>query len=206
MLNPDIMILLTALNFLSPDSKCQAFDYKANGYARGEGIASVILKPLDAALRDNDLIRGVIRGTAVNQDGKTPGITLPSMEAQVDLIKSAYASAGLDMSETAYFEAHGTGTSAGDSLETGALAKTFGKTRQTRNPLLVGTVKTNIGHCEGTNIGHCEGSSGLAGLIKAIYVLEKGQIPGNLWFEKANPRIPMEEWKIKVGNTISQLL
>ena len=197
MLNPDIMILLTALNFLSPDSKCQAFDHKANGYARGEGIASIILKPLDAALRDNDLIRGVIRGTAVNQDGRTPGITLPSMEAQVDLINSAYASAGLDMSETAYFEAHGTGTSAGDSLETGALATTFGKTRQKHNPLLVGTVKTNI--------GHVEGASGLAGLIKAIYVLEKGEIPGNLWFEKANPRIPMEEWKIKVGSNISQL-
>src|SRR5271170_3966833 len=145
------MIPLTALNFLSPDSKCQAFDHKANGYARGEGIASIILKPLDAALRDNDLIRGIIRGTAVNQDGKTPGITLPSMEAQVDLIKSAYESAGLSMSETAYFEAHGTGTSAGDSLETGALATTFGRARQTQNPLLVGTVKTNIGHVEGAS-------------------------------------------------------
>jgi acyl transferase domain-containing protein len=198
MLNPDIMILLTTLNFLSPDSKCQAFDHKANGYARGEGIASIILKPLDAALRDNDLIRGVIRGTAVNQNRKTPGITLPSMEAQVDLIRSAYASAGLSMSETAYFEAHGTGTSAGDSLETGALATTFGRARQTQNPLLVGTVKTNI--------GHVEGASGLAGLIKAIYVLEKGEIPGNLWFEKANPRILMDEWKIKVGSTISQFL
>jgi acyl transferase domain-containing protein len=192
------MILLTTLNFLSPDSKCQAFDHKANGYARGEGIASIILKPLDAALRDNDLIRGVIRGTAVNQDGKTPGITLPSMEAQVDLIKSAYTSAGLSMSETAYFEAHGTGTSAGDSLETEALASTFGRARQTQNPLLVGTVKTNI--------GHVEGASGLAGLIKAIYVLEKGEIPGNLWFEKANPRILMDEWKIKVGSAISQFL
>lgn len=190
------MILLTALNFLSPDSKCQAFDQKANGYARGEGIASVILKPLDAALRDNDLIRGVIRGTAVNQDGKTPGITFPSMEAQVDLIKSAYASAGLNMNETAYFEAHGTGTSAGDTSETGALATTFGRTRQAQNPLLVGSVKTNI--------GHTEGASGLAGFIKAIYVLEKGEIPGNLWLEKVNPRIPMDEWKIRVGNAFQE--
>jgi acyl transferase domain-containing protein len=186
------MILLTSLNFLSPDSKCHSFDQKANGYARGEGIASVILKPLDAALRDNDLIRGVIRGTAVNQDGKTPGITLPSMDAQVDLINSAYMSAGLNMSETAYFEAHGTGTSAGDTSETGALAATFGKTRPKQNPLLVGSVKTNI--------GHTEGASGLAGFIKAIYALEKGKIPGNLWFENVNPKIPMEEWKIKVGN------
>ena len=144
------------------------------------------------------MIRGVIRGTAVNQDGKTPGITLPSRDAQVDLIKTAYAFAGLSMDETAYFEAHGTGTAAGDSLETGALATTFGKTRTTEDPLLVGTVKTNI--------GHVEGASGLAGLIKAIYILEKGQIPPNLWLEKANPRIPMEEWKIKVSYDVPNSL
>lgn len=105
---------MTALHFLSPDSKCHAFDDRANGYARGEGIAAVILKPLDAALRENDVIRAVIRGTAVNQDGKTPGITLPSVQAQEELIKSAYGAAGLDMADTAYFEAHGTGVSVND--------------------------------------------------------------------------------------------
>lgn len=111
MLMPDIMVTMTALHFLSPDSKCQSFDKKANGYARGEGAACVILKPLEAALRDGDVIRAVIRGTAVNQDGKTPGITLPSMQAQEDLIRMAYRNAGLGLAETAYFEAHGTGTS-----------------------------------------------------------------------------------------------
>lgn len=203
---------MTALHFLSPDSKCHTFDDRANGYARGEGIATVILKPLDAAVRDNDVIRAVIRGTAVNQDGKTPGITLPSVSAQEELIKSAYCAAGLSMADTAYFEAHGTGVSdsiliplspdsatktheqtpAGDPIEAEALASTFGASRTAQNPLLVGSIKTNI--------GHLEGASGLAGLIKSIYILEKGLIPGNLWFETANQRIPMDEWKIKVGH------
>lgn len=95
-LDPNIMITMTALNFLSPDVKCQSFDHKANGYARGEGAASLILKPLGAALRNNDTIRAIIRGSAVNQDGKTPGITLPSMQAQSALIETAYQSAGLN--------------------------------------------------------------------------------------------------------------
>lgn len=186
------MITMTALNFLSPDGKSQSFDHKANGYARGEGAASLILKPLEAALRDNDTIRAIIRGSAVNQDGKTPGITLPSMQAQSTLIENAYQSAALSTADTMYFEAHGTGTPAGDPIEMGALASVFGKTRTGQHPLYVGSIKSNI--------GHLEGASGLAGVIKAIYVIEKGIIPANLWFDKANPRIPMDEWKVKVYN------
>ncbi|TAQ90647.1 hypothetical protein B7494_g1069 [Chlorociboria aeruginascens] len=186
---------LGSLNFLSPDSKCQSFDHKANGYARGEGFACIVLKPLDFAIRDNDVIRAVIRGSAVNQDGKTPGITLPSMQAQEELIKTAYLSAGLSMSDTAYFEAHGTGTPAGDPLEAGALARTIATTRDKDKPLLIGSIKSNI--------GHTEGASGMAGLIKAIYILEKGLIPPNLWFEKANSRIPMDEWNIKVPTELT---
>ena len=189
------MISMCSLHFLSPDGKSQSFDHRANGYSRGEGFASVILKPLAAALRDNDTIRGVIRGTALNQDGKTPGITLPSVSAQEALIRTAYQTAGLDMSKTAYFEAHGTGTPAGDPIETEALASTFGRFRAAGDPLLVGSVKTNI--------GHLEGGSGLAGLIKSIYILEKGVIPPNLWFEEANPRILMEDWKIKVPTKLT---
>ena len=108
----------------------------------------------------------------------------------MELIRTAYHSAGLDLADTAYFEAHGTGTAAGDSLEASALGQTFAKTRVDRDPLVVGSVKTNI--------GHLEGAAGLAGLIKGIYILEKGVIPPHLWFEKANPKIPMEEWRIKV--------
>ena len=108
----------------------------------------------------------------------------------MELIRTAYHSAGLDLADTAYFEAHGTGTAAGDPLEAGALGQTFAKTRVDRDPLVVGSVKTNI--------GHLGGAAGLAGLIKGIYILERGVIPPHLWFEKANPKIPMEEWRIRV--------
>lgn len=109
--NPDSMTELTDLNFLSKDSKCYSFDHRANGYSRGEGFGIVILKTLSDALRDGDTIRAVIRATGTNQDGRTPGITQPSSQAQKVLIRDTYASGGLDMSQTRYFEAHGTGVS-----------------------------------------------------------------------------------------------
>lgn len=116
-LNPDIITAMSNMHFFSPDSRCYSFDARANGYSRGEGIACLILKPLADAIRDNDTIRAVIRGTACNQDGKTSGIMLPSREAQEELIKTAYRDSGCDFATTAYFEAHGTGTQAGDPLE-----------------------------------------------------------------------------------------
>ncbi|GFF43418.1 lovastatin nonaketide synthase [Aspergillus udagawae] len=195
LLMPEMQIAMTSLHFLSPDSKCQAFDHKANGYSRGEGAAVITLKPLADALRDNNVIRAVIRGTGVNQDGKTPGITLPSAEAQEELIRTTYQSAGLDFSETNYFEAHGTGTPAGDPLEASAIGATFGASRSKDNPIPIGSIKTNI--------GHMEGASGLAGLIKSVYALEKGIIPPNLWFEKPNPRIPMTDWNITIPTKLT---
>ncbi|GLA55110.1 type I Iterative Polyketide synthase (PKS) [Aspergillus niger] len=195
LLMPEMQIAMTSLHFLSPDSKSQAFDHKANGYSRGEGAAVITLKPLADALRDNNVIRAVIRGTGVNQDGKTPGITLPSAEAQEELIRTTYQSAGLDFSETNYFEAHGTGTPAGDPLEASAIGATFGASRSKDNPIPIGSIKTNIGHMEGV--------SGLAGLIKSVYALEKAIIPPNLWFEKPNPRIPMAEWNITVPTKLT---
>lgn len=107
---PDQMTTMNPLRFLSPDSQCYSFDDRANGYVRGEGIGVLILKHIDDAIRDGDCIRGVIRNVVCNQDGKTPGITLPSSDAQLSLIRQAYDEAGLDMNETGYFEAHGTGT------------------------------------------------------------------------------------------------
>lgn len=107
---PDQMTAMNPLNFLSPDSQCYSFDERANGYVRGEGVGVVLLKHIDDARRDGDYIRGVIRNVVCNQDGKTPGITLPSSDAQVSLIRQAYESAGLGLDETGYFEAHGTGT------------------------------------------------------------------------------------------------
>ena len=187
-LNPEALsISLSNLGFLSPDSICYSFDHRANGYARGEGTAVLVLKRLSQAVRDKDLIRAVIRATGSNQDGKTPGITQPSKDAQETLIRETYMKAGLDLGKTNFFEAHGTGTPIGDPTEAAAIGAVFKDLRKT--PLIVGAVKSNI--------GHLEGAAGLAGLIKTILILEKGVIPPNIWFEKPNPAILMDEWKIQ---------
>lgn len=153
-------------------------------------MACVILKSLEDAIRDGDPIRALIRGSGVNQDGRTAGITLPSCKAQESLIRSTYLGAGLDPLDTGYVEGHGTGTSAGDPIEAAAIASVFGPGRLGDKPLRIGSIKTNI--------GHLEGASGLAGVIKAVMILEKGFIPPSLNFETANLRIPLEEWKLKV--------
>ncbi|KAJ5724992.1 polyketide synthase [Penicillium malachiteum] len=195
MLSPDFFILLSAPGFLGPDGKSHSFDNKANGYGRGEGAASVILKPLDAALRDGDPIRAIIRGTATNHDGKTPGISLPSQKAQEELIRSAYRNAGLSMAQTGYVEAHGTGTQAGDPLETSAIGNTIGLSRSTADPLLVGSIKSNI--------GHLEGASGLAGIIKAVLIVEKGLIPATAGFQSPNPKLRLEEQSLQVVSKLT---
>ncbi|KAI0835530.1 ketoacyl-synt-domain-containing protein [Hypoxylon sp. FL0890] len=190
-LTPNTMMPMTALNFLSPDGKCYAFDARANGYGRGEGIGIVVLKRLQDAIRDNDNIRGVIRGSSVNQDGRTPGITLPSSEAQLRNIKSVYKRAGLSVDKTAYVECHGTGTQAGDFRELKAISDGFCEQRTSANPIYVGSIKTNI--------GHLEGCAGIAGLIKGVLTIEKGMIPKHLNFElPGNPAIKFEDWKVKV--------
>lgn len=137
------------------------------------------------------MIRAVIRGTAVNHDGHTPGINLPSTAAQEAMIRSAYENAGLGFSETGYFEAHGTGTAAGDPLEAAAVGRVFESSRKPGLPLYIGSVKTNI--------GHLEGGAGLAGLVKSLYILEKGQIPANLWLQKVNPKIDLDGWGLAVS-------
>ena len=180
--------------FLSPDGRCYAYDHRANGYSRGEGAACVVLKPLAEALKHGDTIRAVIRNTGTNQDGRTNGITLPSSEAQEALMRKVYETAGLDPAQTGYVEAHGTGTPAGDPLEASALSRVFGAGRPSSQPLLVGSIKTNI--------GHLEGASGLAGLIKTVLMLENNIILPNLNFEKANACIPLDEWKLKVPTNV----
>lgn len=182
-------IPLTNLGFLSPDSKCYSFDHRANGYSRGEGFGILVLKRLSDALRDNDTIRTVIRATASNQDGKSPGITQPTKQAQMQLIQDTYAAGGLDFTQTRYFEAHVTGTPVGDPIEAGAIAGIFNAYRSKQEPLFIGAVKSNV--------GHLEGAAGIAGLMKTIMVLESGIIPPNIWFEKPNPSIPLDEWNIK---------
>lgn len=176
---------------LSPAGKSFAFDHRAAGYGRGEGSATVIVKRLDDALRDGNPIRAVIRGSGVNQDGKTETITTPSQEAQEALIRSCYQKAGLDPKQTTYFEAHGTGTPTGDPIEARAIASVFRDRPKGEQPVRIGSVKTNL--------GHTETASGLASVIKVALALEKGQIPPSINFEKPNPKIHLDEWNLKVG-------
>lgn len=173
---------LSPLSFLSADGISYSFDHRATGYGRGEGVGTVVVKPLGAALRDGNTIRAVIKATGINQDGRTIGISQPNAKSQEALITSVYAKAGLDLNETCYVEAHGTGTAVGDPLEVEAIVAAF-KTAKRSVPLSLGSVKANI--------GHTEGAAGLAGLIKAVKLVEAGVIPPLANFEMPNPSIPM---------------
>jgi emericellamide synthase (highly reducing iterative type I polyketide synthase) len=167
-----------------------AFDSRASGYGRGEGCAGVVLKPLSAALRDGDHIRAVVRNSVVNQDGRTPGISVPSATAQADAILAAYAQARLEP-RADYVEAHGTGTRVGDPIEASAIAEAFTKRAPAGQPAMpIGSVKANI--------GHTESASGLVGLVKAVLMLENGAIPPQANFEKPNPGIPFEEYNLRI--------
>lgn len=152
---------------LNKDGRSYSFDSRGSGYGRGEGVSVIVLKRLSDALNSNDSILGVIRSSAVGQNGRTRNITMPSEEAQRSLIKTAYKAVSLNPCDTSYIEAHGTGTVAGDIAELNAIREVFCGERKT--PLFVGSIKANIGHLEST--------SGLAGLMKALLVLDRGAIP-----------------------------
>ncbi|KAL4865188.1 hypothetical protein BDV12DRAFT_200380 [Aspergillus spectabilis] len=193
MLNPDTFKAIGSLGMLSPDGRSYAFDSRANGYGRGEGVATIVIKRLSDALAANDPIRAVIRETALNQDGKTGTITTPSGAAQVELMRECYRRAGLDPRGTQYFEAHGTGTPAGDPIEAGAMAEIFGSGEGRENEqyyLRIGSVKTNV--------GHTEAASGLAAVVKGVLSLEKGLIPPTVNYETPNPKLRLDEWRLKV--------
>ncbi|KAK7744645.1 Type I Iterative PKS [Cytospora paraplurivora] len=165
--------------------RCHTFDRKADGYIKAEAVNCVMLKSLHDAQRDGDPIRGIIRGTATNSDGKTPGIASPNSEAQAVAIRSAYANAGItDLSVTGYIEMHGTGTQAGDPQEVKGVASVFAASRSKTSPLVIGSIKSNI--------GHSEPAAGISGLIKATLAVEKGRIPGNPTFIDPNPNIDFE--------------
>ncbi|KAK4234008.1 polyketide synthase [Achaetomium macrosporum] len=181
LLDPGVFQVLSSGGFLSPDGVCHSLDHRANGYARGEGFIALVLKPIAAAVRDGDMIRAVIRAVGSNQDGNTPVLTQPSAEAQEDLIRHVYARAGLPFDQTHYVEAHGTGTRVGDPIEVRAIGRVFGDFRSAEEPMFVGSVKANV--------GHLEGASALASIVKAIFILEKGIIPGQALLEKLKPNI-----------------
>lgn len=189
-INPESTLMMSKGNFLSPDGYCKSFDEKANGYVRSEGVGVVYLKPLSQAIKDNNKIYGIIKATACNSDGHTSeGFTVPSENSQTTMLRNAYQLAGIDVDKLQYIEAHGTGTPVGDPIETKSFANVFGN-RDKESPLMIGSVKTNI--------GHLEGAAGIAGLIKLTLSIKNKKIPGNLHFNKVNPKIDLENWKLKV--------
>jgi acyl transferase domain-containing protein/NADPH:quinone reductase-like Zn-dependent oxidoreductase/acyl carrier protein/SAM-dependent methyltransferase len=188
MITPDGFIGFSQAGMLSPDGKCQAFAAEANGFVRGEGAGVVLLKPLSKAIADGDPIQGVILGSALNQDGHTNGISLPSTAAQAQLVRDACADAGIHPMEVGFVEAHGTGTAVGDPIEAIALAEALCGDRSTALP--IGSVKTNL--------GHLETAAGVVGLVKAMLVLKRGQIPPSLHFENPSTHIDMVGLKLRV--------
>ncbi|MDN5898489.1 MAG: type I polyketide synthase [Brachybacterium sp.] len=188
-LAPNMTIAESKGGFLSPDGRCKTFDASANGYARGEGAGVLLLKPLSTALADEDPIYALIRGTAVSQDGHTNGITVPNGDAQEAAMRAAYERAGVMPGEVQYVEAHGTGTPLGDPIEAGAIGRVAAAGRG-EGGLLVGSVKTNI--------GHLEAAAGVAGVIKTSLALKYGTIPAHLHLNAPNPNIDFDELGIRV--------
>ncbi|KAI2616727.1 reducing type I polyketide synthase [Hypoxylon sp. NC1633] len=175
----------------SSTGRCHTFSAHADGYTEAEAVNAVFLRRLDDAVRDGNPIRAIIRGTAINSAGRTPGIASPSPEAQAMAIRAAYQNAGFtedEFADTGYLECHGTGTLAGDPAEVEGLASVFAKTRPARNPLVIGSVKSNI--------GHSEAAAGLSGLIKAVLAIEHATIPGTATFVTPNPHIDFAKSRV----------
>ncbi|MBZ0256252.1 SDR family NAD(P)-dependent oxidoreductase [bacterium] len=191
MLTPTPMIALCRARMLSPDGLCKTFDASANGYVRGEGCAVVVLKRESDARRDGDRILSLLRGSAINQDGPSSGFTVPNGRAQEALIEQALQNAKIKAEQICYIEAHGTGTSLGDPIEIQSLANALGKGRDQNNALVVGSVKTNI--------GHLEAAAGMAGFIKAVLALQQGVVPPHLHFQTPSPHIDWAKVPIRVA-------
>ncbi len=189
-LTPIPMINFSRARMLAPDGRCKTFDAAADGYVRGEGCGVVVLKRIDDARRDGDWIRAVVRGTAVNQDGASGGLTVPNGVAQQQVIATALRRAGIEAADVDYLEAHGTGTSLGDPIEVQAAGAVFGQGRDSDRPLLIGSVKTNI--------GHLEAAAGVAGLIKVALALEHEMLPKHLHFTEPSPYIPWDRLPVRV--------
>ncbi|KAJ3494818.1 hypothetical protein NLG97_g3829 [Lecanicillium saksenae] len=186
-MGPSTSIQVGEQGALSPDGSCKSFSANANGYARAEGVSTIYLKPLSAALRDGNPVRAVIRAAVTNHNGRAGGITAPNTAAQRELIKHAYCVAGIDdIRETAFVECHGTGTPVGDPAETEAVGSLFGGV----GGIYIGSVKANL--------GHSEGASGLTSIIKSVLSLEHNSIPPNIKFDTPNPDIPFAKYNMIV--------
>ncbi|WP_420118890.1 beta-ketoacyl synthase N-terminal-like domain-containing protein, partial [Micromonospora sp.] len=183
---------------LSPDGRCHTFDERANGYVRGEGGVVVVLKLLSRAAADGDRIHAVILGGAVNHDGGDHQFTVPSPDAQREVIEQAHRQAGVDPADVQYVELHGTGTRVGDPIEARALGAAVGRHHPADRPLLVGSAKTNV--------GHLEGAAGVVGLLKLVLSLRHRQLPPSLNFTRPNPEIPLDDLRLRVQTTLQPWL
>ena len=190
LLSPAVTRSFDQAEAMSPTGRCHAFDAAADGFVRGEGCGVAVLKRLTDALRDGDRVLAVIRGSAVNQDGRSNGLMAPNPAAQMAVLRAAYANAGVEPREVDYVEAHGTGTLLGDPIEARALGTVLGRARPPSAALLIGAVKSNL--------GHLEAAAGIAGFIKAVLAVQRGHIPANLGFANPNPHIPFENLRLKV--------
>jgi acyl transferase domain-containing protein/NADPH:quinone reductase-like Zn-dependent oxidoreductase/SAM-dependent methyltransferase/acyl carrier protein len=192
-LSPEITMAFSKARMMAADGRCKAFDARADGFVRGEGCGVVVLKRLSDAVADGDRVLAVIRGSAVNQDGRSSGLTVPSGPAQEAVVRQALAQAGVDGAAIDYLEAHGTGTSLGDPIEAHALRAVLGSGRAAATPLVLGSVKTNI--------GHLEAAAGIAGLIKVVLSLQHEWIPAHLHYTTLNPHIDWQDAPVEIPVT-----
>ncbi|MGA5452718.1 type I polyketide synthase [Streptomyces umbrinus] len=194
---PEEGVVYSGAGMLAGDGRCKFADASGDGFVRSDGIGAVILKPLKSALADGDRIRAVIRGSAIGNDGQSSGyLVTPAVEGQRDVVKRAYTNAGIAPADVDYIEAHGTGTSVGDPVELQALADVIGP-RAKDERCLVGSIKTNI--------GHAEAAAGIAGLIKAVLVLEHGTVPPNLHLKNPNPAVAWDELPLQIPTQATEL-
>ena len=189
-LAPDSTLTVDRFGALSPDNRCFTFDARANGYVRGEGGVLLVLKPLARALADGDPVRAVLLGSAVNSDGATDGLTVPSAAAQAEVVRTAVGRSGTDPQAVQYVELHGTGTRVGDPIEAAGLGAALGGGRPGDEPLLVGSAKTNV--------GHLEGAAGLVGLLKVVLSVSHRRLPASLDFHTPNPEIAFDRLGLRV--------
>ncbi|KAI1439451.1 putative polyketide synthase [Annulohypoxylon stygium] len=185
---PQQQILASKAGIISNSATCRTFDISADGYGRADGIGALYLKRLDNAIQHGDPIRAVIRGTAINSNGRTPGVMQPSADGQEKVMRRAYARAGLSVDDTDYVEAHGTGTAVGDPIEVDAISRVF--SRSIQRPILIGSVKTNLGHSEPT--------SGITSVIKVILAMEHRIIPPTINLKKINPKISNSKFNVEI--------
>ncbi|SFD27437.1 type I polyketide synthase [Streptomyces aidingensis] len=193
--SPETSVAVSRAHMLSPEGRCKAFSADADGFVRAEGVGVLVLKRLRDAHRDGDRVLAVIHGTALNQDGASSGLTVPSGTAQQAVITAALDDAGVAPAEVSYLEAHGTGTSLGDPIELKAAWAVYGRDRKAGDPLHVGSVKSNL--------GHAESAAGMASVVKTVLALRNGRLPASLHCEELNPHVPWDDMNLRVVEALT---